>query len=137
MKVLFGLNNDDTVKSIVKYYEETYKEKIEYKNVYYFKQAVQELGNTDYDRVVLLENLEKYPTNNQAQIDDFIFHNIDAMTDEFDAKKIVFIASDRREHGDEFLAKLFNIGVYTVLTGRERTKSKTAQAINTPKMKKV
>ena len=136
MKVLFGLNNDDTVKSIVKYYEETYKEKIEYKNVYYFKQAVQELSNTAYDRVVLLENLEKYPTNNQAQIDDFIFHNIDAMTDEFDAKKIVFIASDRRELGDEFLAKLFNIGVYTVLTGRDRTKSKTAQAINTPKMKK-
>ena len=58
------------------------------------------------------------------------------MTDEFDAKKIVFIASDRRELGDEFLAKLFNIGVYTVLTGRDRTKSKTAQAINTPKMKK-
>ncbi|MBR6613794.1 MAG: hypothetical protein IKK84_03410 [Clostridia bacterium] len=136
MKVLFGLNNDDTVKSIVKYYEETYKEKVEYKNVYYFKQAVQELTGGNYDRVVLLENLEKYPTNNQAQIDDFIFHNIDAMTDEFDAKKIVFIASDRRELGDEFLAKLFNIGVYTVLTGRDRTKSKTAQAINTPKMKK-
>ena len=136
MKVLFGLNNDDTVKSIVKYYEETYKEKVEYKNVYYFKQAVQELTGGNYDRVVLLENLEKYPTNNQAQIDDFIFHNIDAMTDEFDAKKIVFIASDRRELGDEFLANLFNIGVYTVLTGRDRTKSKTAQAINTPKMKK-
>ncbi len=136
MKVLFGLNNDDTVKSIVKYYEETYKEKVEYKNVYYFKQAVQELTGGNYDRVVLLENLEKYPTNNQAQIDDFIFHNIDAMTDEFDAKKIVFIASDRRELGDEFLAKLFNIGVYTVLTGRDRTKSKTAQAINAPKMKK-
>ncbi len=136
MKVLFGLNNDDTVKSIVKYYEETYKEKVEYKNVYYFKQAIQELSGGNYDRVVILENLEKYPTNNYAQIDDFIFHNIDAMTDEFDAKKIVFIASDRRELGDEFLAKLFNIGVYTVLTGRDRTKSKTAQAINTPKMKK-
>ena len=28
MKILFGLNNDDTVKAIVKYYEETYKEKV-------------------------------------------------------------------------------------------------------------
>ena len=27
MKALFGLSNDDTVKSIVKFYEETYKEK--------------------------------------------------------------------------------------------------------------
>lgn len=136
MKILFGLNNDDTVKAIVKYYEETYKEKIEYKNVYYFKQAIQELKAGGYDRLVILENLEKYPTNNYAQIDDFIFHNVDAMTDEFDAKNIVFVASDRRELGDNFLAKLFNIGVYTVLTGTNRTKSKVCQAINAPKMKK-
>lgn len=136
MKILFGLNNDDTVKAIVKYYEETYKEKVEYKNVYYFKQAVQEIKTGGYDRLVILEDLEKYPNNNYAQIDDFIFRNIDAMTDEFDAKNIIFVASDRRKLGDDFLAKLFNIGVYTVLTGDTRTKSKVAQAINTPKMKK-
>lgn len=136
MKILFGLNNDDTVKAIVKYYEETFKEKVEYKNVYYFKQAIQEIKGGEYDRLVILENLEKYPTNNYAQIDDFIFHNIDAMTDEFDAKNIIFIASDRRNLGDEFLAKLFNIGVYTVLTGNERTKSKVCAAIDSPKMKK-
>ena len=136
MKILFGLNNDDTVKAIVKYYEETYKEKVEYKNVYYFKQAVQEIKTGEYDRLVILEDLEKYPNNNYAQIDDFIFRNIDAMTDEFDAKNIIFVASDRRKLGDEFLAKLFNIGVYTVLTGDSRTKSKVAAAINSPKMKK-
>ena len=136
MKILFGLNNDDTVKAIVKYYEETYNEKVEYKNVYYFKQAVQELKTGGYDRVVILEDLEKYPNNNYAQIDDFIFRNIDAMTDEFDAKNIIFVASDRRKLGDDFLAKLFNIGLYTVLTGDQRTKSKVTAAINTPKMKK-
>ena len=136
MKILFGLNNDDTVKAIVKYYEDTYKEKVEYKNVYYYKQAVQEIKTGEYDRLVILEDLEKYPNNNYAQIDDFIFRNIDAMTDEFDAKNIIFVASDRRKLGDEFLAKLFNIGVYTVLTGDSRTKSKVAAAINSPKMKK-
>lgn len=136
MKILFGLNNDDTVKAIVKYYEDTYKEKIEYKNVYYFKQAIQEISTGGYDRLVILEDLEKYPNNNYAQIDDFIFRNIDAMTDEFDAKNIIFVASDRRKLGDDFLAKLFNIGVYTVLTGENRTKSKVASAINSPKMKK-
>lgn len=136
MKILFGLNNDDTVKAIVKYYEDTYKEKVEYKNVYYFKQAIQEIKTGEYDRLVILEDLEKYPNNNYAQIDDFIFKNIDAMTDEFDAKSIIFVASDRRKLGDDFLAKLFNIGIYTVLTGDQRTKSKVAQAINSPKMKK-
>ena len=136
MKVLFGLSNDDTVKSIVKFYEETYKEKLEYKNVYYFKQAVQEVHNGGYDRVVLLEDLEKYPTNNYAQIDDYIFKNVDAISDEFDAKHIIFVASDRRKLGDSFLAKLFNIGVYSVLTGSNRTKSKVCEAINSPKKKK-
>jgi len=136
MKVLFGLSNDDTVKSIVKFYEETYKEKLEYKNVYYFKQAVQEVHNGGYDRVVLLEDLEKFPTNNFAQIDDYIFKNIDAISDEFDAKHIIFVASDRRKLGDSFLAKLFNIGIYSVLTGSNRTKSKVCEVINTPKKKK-
>jgi len=136
MKILFGLNNDDTVRSIVKYYEETYKEKIEYKNVYYFKQAIQELSQNEYDRLVLLEDLEKYPNNNYAQIDEFLFNNIDTMTDEFDAKNIIFVASDRRKLGDEFLARLFNIGVYSVLTGNNRTKSKVSEAINSPKKKK-
>ena len=136
MKVLFGLSNDDTVKAIVKFYEETYKEKLEYKNVYYFKQAVQEVHNGGYDRVVLLEDLEKYPTNNYAQIDDYVFKNIDAISDEFDAKHIIFVASDRRKLGDSFLAKLFNIGIYSVLTGSNRTKSKVCEVINAPKKKK-
>lgn len=136
MRVLFGLNNDDTVKAIVKYYEETYREKIEYKNVYYFKQAIQEISSGNYDRLVILEDLEKYPTNNYAQIDDFIFKNIDAMSDDFDAKNIIFVASDRRKQGDEFLTKLFNLGIYSVLTGSNRTKSKVSQLINEPKKKK-
>ncbi len=136
MKILFGLNNDDTVRSIVKYYEETYKEKIEYKNVYYFKQAIQELSQNEYDRLVLLEDLEKYPNNNYAQIDEFLFNNIDTMTDEFDAKNIVYIASDRRKLGDEFLTRLFNIGVYSVLTGNNRTKSKVCALLNVPSKKK-
>lgn len=136
MKILFGLNNDDTVRSIVKYYEETYKEKIEYKNVYYFKQAVQELAQNEYDRLVLLEDLEKYPNNNYAQIDEFLFNNIDTMTDEFDAKNIIYIASDRRKLGDDFLTRLFNIGVYSVLTGNNRTKSKVSALLNVPNKKK-
>ncbi|MBR5227701.1 MAG: hypothetical protein IKV94_03595 [Clostridia bacterium] len=136
MKILFGLNNDDTVKNIVKYYEEMYKEKVEYKNVYYFKQAIQELSQNEYDRLVLLEELEKYPNNNYAQIDEFLFNNIDTMTDEFDAKNIIFVASDRRKLGDAFLARLFNIGVYSVLTGNNRTKSKVCEVISEPKKKK-
>lgn len=136
MKVLFGINNDDTVKGIVDFYNQKYQEKIEYKNVYYFKQFIQELATGEYERAVLLEELEKFPTNNYAQIDEYLFKNIDAMTDVYDSKNIVYVASDRRKLGDEFLCKLFNLGIYTVLTGQERTKGKVSSAINMPFQKR-
>ncbi|MEG1705703.1 MAG: hypothetical protein RR290_03925 [Clostridia bacterium] len=96
MKILFGINNDDTVKGIASFYEERFKEKIEYKNVYYFKQFIQELQIGNYDRAVILEELEKFPTNNYAQIDEYLFTNIDNITDVFDSKNLIYIASDRR-----------------------------------------
>lgn len=136
MKVLFGINNDNTVKGIVDFYEQKYKEKLEYKNVYYFKQFIHEISNGNYDRAVLLEDLEKYPTNNYAQIDEYLFKNIDAMTDNYDSKNIIFVSSDRRKLGDEFLSKLFNLGIYTTLTGQDRTKGKVCAAINQPFLKK-
>lgn len=136
MKVLFGINNDNTVKGIVDFYEKKYNEKLDYKNVYYFKQFIKELSSGEYQRAVVLEELEKFPTNNFAQIDDYLFKNIDSMTDVFDAKSIVLIASDRRKLGDEFLSKLFNLGMYTVLTGQDRTKGKVCDAINKPFFKK-
>ncbi len=136
MKILFGINNDDTAKGIADFYQQKYQEKIEYKNVYYFKQFIQELSTGEYDRAVVLEELEKFPTNNYAQIDDYLFKNIDAMTDVYDAKNIVYVASDRRKLGDDFLAKLFNLGIYTVLTGQDRTKGKVAAGINRPFQKK-
>ena len=101
MKILFGINNDDTAKGIAEFYQQKYQEKIEYKNVYYFKQFIQELASGEYDRAVVLEELEKFPTNNYAQIDDYLFKNIDAMTDVYDAKNIVYVASDRRKLGDD------------------------------------
>lgn len=136
MKILFGINNDDTAKGIADFYEQKYQEKIEYKNVYYFKQFIQELATGEYDRAVVLEELEKFPTNNYAQIDDYLFKNIDAMTDVYDSKNIVYVASDRRKLGDDFLSKLFNLGIYTVLTGQDRTKGKVAAGINKPFQKK-
>ena len=136
MRVLFGINNDDTVKGIVNFYEKKYGERLEYKNVYYFKQFVSELSTGRYDRAVMLEELEKFPTNNYAQLDEYLFKTIDSITDVYDAKNIVYIAADRRKLGDEFLSKLFNLGIYTTLTGQDRTKGKVCDGINKPFTKK-
>lgn len=136
MKILFGINNDNTVKGIVDFYEKKYNEKVEYKNVYYFKQFVQELSKGVYDRAVLLEELESFPTNNYAQIDDYLFKNIDSMTDIFDSKNLIYIASNRRRLGDDFLSRLFNLGIYSTLTGQDRTKGKVCDAIHKPYQKR-
>lgn len=136
MKILFAINNDNTVKGIASFYEEKYNEKVEYKCVYYFKNLISEVQNGEYDRVVLLEELEKYPTSNLAKIDDYLFSNIDEITDSFDSKNLIYIASDRRRNGDEFLNKLFNLGIYSVLTGQERVKGKVSEYINKPLLKK-
>ncbi len=136
MKVLFGISNEKLVANIVKYYEENYKEKIEYKIVYYFGQFRQEIINGDYDRAVLREDLEPLNTKSYAELDKQIFEYIDGITNTFEARNLILICSERRNIGDSFLARLFSIGVYTTLTGTNRTKSKLAEAIHSPTTKK-
>lgn len=135
MKVLFGMSNEDTVKNIVKYYEEKY-EKIEYKIAYYFGQFSQEIATGDYDRAVLSEELEKINTKSYAEADKQLLEYIDGITNNFEARDLIFIASERRSLGDSFLSKLFTLGVYTTLTGPDRVKSKLCAAIHTPRTKK-
>lgn len=136
MKVLFGISNEDTVKGIVKFYEEKYKEKIEYKVAYYFKNFSSEIATGDYDRAVLNEELEKMPTKSYAEADKLLFEYIDGITNNFEARNLIIIASERRKLGDNFLARLFVLGVYTTLTGSDRTKGKVCAAINSPTTKK-
>lgn len=136
MKVLFGFNKDDLAKSIALFYEQKYNENLEQKTVFYFKNIIDEVRRNDYDRVVILEELERFPVNNYAQIDDYLFKNMDRITDDYEAKNIIFVASDRRRIGDEFLTKLFNLGIYNVLTGQDRVKSKVTELIHTPKTKR-
>lgn len=136
MKVLFGMSNDDTVKGIVKFYEEKYGEKVEYKVAYYFGQFSQEIASGDYDRAVLSEELEKLSTKSYAEADKQLFEYIDGITNNFEARDLILITSERRKLGDAFLSRLFAIGVYTTLTGSDRTKGKVCAAIKSPTTKK-
>ena len=43
MKVLFAVNNEKVSESIIKKYQEKYKEIISVKNVYYFNAIIKEL----------------------------------------------------------------------------------------------
>lgn len=136
MRVLFGMSNDNVVKGIVKFYEEKYNEKLEYKIAYYFGQFSQEIATGEYDRAVLNEDLERLPTKSYAEADKQLFEYIDGITNNFEARDLIFIGSERRKLGDAFLSRLFVLGVYTTLTGSDRTKGKVCAAIHSPTTKK-
>ena len=136
MKVLFGMSNEQTVKDIARHYEEKYKEKLEYKMAFYFGQFSKEISTGQYDRAVLSEELEKLPTKSYAEADKQLFEYIDKVTNDFEARDLIYVASDRRKLGDSFLARLFFLGVYTTLTGSDRTIRKVCEAINSPTSKR-
>ena len=142
MKVLFAVSNDAVSESIIKKYQQMYKEIIVGKNVYYFNAIYKELQkDKTYDRVVISEDLEPFTNNNYDMVDNFIFERMDNISDEATTTSgedipIILIATDRRTKSDSLLIKLFGIGVYSALLGQDRSIDEVCKLINKPRTKK-
>lgn len=142
MKVLFAVNNEKTSEAIIKKYQSMYKEIISWKNVYFFNAIIKELQkDKSYDRIVIGEDLEPYTNNNYEVIDNFLFDKLDAISDEASNSTegdipIILIATDRRDKGDSILVKLFGIGIYNVLLGKDRSMENVCRLIYQPRTKK-
>ena len=142
MKVLFAVSNDNVSSSIIKKYQEKYKEIITSKNVYYFNAIIKELQkDKTYDAVVIGEDLEPISNNNYDTIDKFIFDKLDNISDEAykmsgEDIPIILICSDRRTKSDGLLIKLFGIGIYNALLGNDRNIDMVCNLINKPISKK-
>ena len=142
MKVLFAVSNEAVSESIVKKYQEMYKEIIVGKNVYYFNAILKEIQkDKTYDRIVISEDLEPFTSNNYDTIDNFIFERLDNISDEAATTAgedipIILIATDRRTKSDNLLIKLFGIGVYSALLGQDRSIEEVCKLINKPRSKK-
>jgi hypothetical protein len=142
MKILFAVNNEKISKSIIKKYQNEYKEIISYKNVYYFNAILKELQKDNtYDRIIISEDLEPFTNNNYEQIDRFIFERLDNISDEATNTSrsdtpIILISSDRRTKSDEILIKLFSIGIYNALIGTDRNIDEICKLIKVPRTKK-
>lgn len=142
MKVLFAVNNESISESIIKKYQQEYKEIISSKNVYYFDAIARELQkDKSYDRIVISEDVEPFANNNYGVIDKFIFERLDAISDEATSNSgqdipIILICADRRTKSEDILVKLFGIGIYSALLGQDRTVSKVCELINKPRSKK-
>lgn len=142
MKVLFAVNNESISDSIIKKYQQEYKEVITSKNVYYFDAITRELQkDKSYDRIVISEDVEPFANNNYGVIDKFIFERLDNISDEATGNNgqdipIILICADRREKSENILVKLFGIGIYNALLGQDRTISKVCELMNKPRNKK-
>ena len=142
MKILFAVNNEKVSKSIIKKYQNDYKEIISYKNVYYFNAILKELQkDKSYDRIVISEDLEPFTNNNYEQIDKFIFEKLDDISDEATNSTrsdtpIILICTDRRTKTDEILVKLFSIGIYNALIGADRNIDEICKLLKVPRTKK-
>ena len=142
MKVLFAVNNESISESITKKYQQEYKEIISVKNVYYFNAIIKELQrDKTYDRIVISEDLQPFSNNNYDQIDKFIFEKMDNISDEATNQNgndipIILICTDRREKSEPLLIKLFGIGVYNALIGKDRSITAVCQLLNRPRGKK-
>ena len=142
MKVLFAVNNESISESIIKLYQQQYREIISAKNVYYFNAIIKELQRDQtYDRVVISEDLEPYSNNNFDIIDKFLFEQLDKISDEAIDEEgadipIIFIATDRRSKSDNLLSKLFSIGVYDALLGQDRNIPEVCKLLNKPRTKR-
>ena len=142
MKVLFAVNNEAVSESIVKKYQQMYKEIILSKNVYYFNAILKELQkDKSYDRIVISEDLEPFTNNNYDTIDNFIFEKLDSISDEAvnsagEDIPIILITTDRRTKSDSLLIKLFGIGVYSSLLGKDRSIEEVCKLIQKPRSKK-
>lgn len=142
MKVLFAVNNENISESIIKRYQQDYKEIISAKNVYYFNAIVKELQrDKNYDRIVISEDLEPFSNNNYDAIDKFIFEKMDNISDEATNQSgndipIILICADRREKSEPLLVKLFGIGVYNALLGKDRSITTVCELLNRPRGKK-
>ena len=139
MKVLFAVNNDNISDAIVKKYQKEYKQILSYKNVYYFNAILKELQkDKTYDRVIISEDLEPFANNNYDTIDKFLFDKLDNISDEAndDNMEIILICADRRGKSDDMLVKLFGIGVYSAIIGKDRSIDEVCNLINKPRTKK-
>ena len=134
----FRENTFDLCYEIAEKYYNKYGEELEYKNVFYFKALLEEVKkDKTYDRIVISEDLEQFYVKSIEAFDRIIFNYIDSITDEIEDSEIIFICSDRRtKQNDSFVERLFNIGVYNMLIGDERTIEPLCDCIKKPLNKK-
>ena len=139
MKVLFAVSNEKITEQVVAKYQVMFNELLSYKEVYYYNAIVKELEkNKDYNAIVIDESLESV-SNDKG--DQYLLNNLDAITDiavnnENTQIPIILICKADRQPAEEFLEKIYKIGIFNALILKDRKISKICEYINNPRNKK-
>ena len=139
MKVLFAVSNEKITEQVVAKYQVMFNELLSYKEVYYYNAIVKELEkNKDYNAIVIDESLESV-SNDKG--DQYLLNNLDAITDiavnnENTQIPIILICKSDRQPAEEFLEKIYKIGIFNALILKDRKISKICEYINNPRNKK-
>ena len=139
MKVLFAVSNEKITEQVVAKYQVMYNELLSYKEVYYYNAIAKELEkNKDYNAIVIDESLESV-SNDKG--DQYLLNNLDAITDiavnnENTQIPIILICKADRQPAEEFLEKIYKIGIFNALILKDRKISKICEYINGPRNKK-
>lgn len=151
MKVLFAVSNsennddDDIVDVILNEYQRAYKKIITYKRAFYYDAILNEIretrDNNRYDLIVISEDLEKNLKDTYDSQDEILYKRMDELTDEAYKEDgtiipIILICNERRTERDPIIQKLFVLGIYNVLVGREKTIQNVCSLIEKPRNKK-
>ena len=126
MKVLFAVSNEKITEQVVAKYQVMFNELLSYKEVYY------------YNAIVIDESLESV-SNDKG--DQYLLNNLDAITDiavnnENTQIPIILICKADRQPAEEFLEKIYKIGIFNALILKDRKISKICEYINNPRNKK-
>lgn len=138
MKVLFAVSNEKITEQVVAKYQVMYNELLSYKEVYYYNAVVKELEKIkDYNAIVIDESLESV-SNDKG--DQYLLNNLDAITDvavnnENTQIPIILICKADRQPAEEFLEKIYKIGIFNALILKDRKISKICEYINNPRNK--
>ena len=138
MKVLFAVSNEKITEQVVAKYQVMYNELLSYKEVYYYAIVKELEKNKDYNAIVIDESLESV-SNDKG--DQYLLNNLDAITDiavnnENTQIPIILICKADRQPAEEFLEKIYKIGIFNALILKDRKISKICEYINGPRNKK-
>ena len=136
MRILVAINNDAVSEAVGNFYQREYGVALEIKNVYYFKALLEEIKLGSFDGIIVHEELEPFSTVNQEVIENNLFEILDKISDDSRGANIIFISSERRKRDDKLIRKMFNLGIYNILIGEDRTIEEVAKLINKGRSKK-